>query len=606
MPKAKEIERRKRLERKTAWAILLAVMAGLFLGEGRAASGAILKVGLMEEPKTLNVLGATDIWASKVLLLCYQRLYYREPTGQRLIPWLASDEPVWDSEAKAVTFHLREAQWDDGSPFTSEDVAFTAYVFTRFRIPAYWNNWNFVEKVEVPDPRTVRIILKRPMATLWERTLTSLVLQKAKWKGIVERAEKLLEDGIKNHQGAGKSQEEAYVAALSKPLELLTSHPVLRPESLGPFVLQEWQRGAYIHLKRNERFFGLNKTIDGHQLGPYVEGVIFKIYANTDTAILAIKKGDIDYWWWGIESGYLEDLKGDPKIKIFSSLKGGFRYLGFNLRRSPMSDLAFRQAVSLLVDKDFVIQRILHGHGCRLDTVIPPDNIRYCLQGASFGEARLSWSQRVEEAKKLLKDAGYSWEVEPIGGQVVGQFSQKGQGFKLPNGNPVVSLSLLTPPADYDAQRAQTGNMIQQWLRDFGIPVNWRPMAFSAMTKKVESERDFDMFVSGWGALGQDPDYLRSFFHSKADTPGGKNSCGYRNEEFDRLADLQAQTMDFGQRQALVFKLQEILMRDIPYIPLYVPLNLEAVRSDRFEGWVEMQGGIGNLWSFLKVKPKRG
>jgi len=130
-------------------------------------------------------------------------------------------------------------------------------------------------------------------------------------------------------------------------------------------------------------------------------------------------------------------------------------------------------------------------------------------------------------------------------------------------------------------------------------------MAFSALVKKVEAERDFDMFVSGWGALGHDPDYLRSFFHSRADVPEGKNACGYRNPEFDRIADLQVETMDQREREALVFKLQEILMKDLPYIPLYVPMNLEAVRADRFEGWVEMPGGIGNLWSFLQIRPKK-
>ena len=53
------------------------------------------------------------------------------------------------------------------------------------------------------------------------------------------------------------------------------------------------------------------------------------------------------------------------------------------------------------------------------------------------------------------------------------------------------------------------------------------------------------------------------------------------------------------------FRLQELLMEDLPYIPLYVPMNLEGVRIDRFQGWVEMTGGIGNLWSFVQVKPAK-
>jgi peptide/nickel transport system substrate-binding protein len=584
------------------WRVLLA--AGILLWGGPAwAAGALLKVGLMEEPKTLNVFGAKDIWAAKVLLFSYQRLYYRDPTGQELVPWLASEQALWDPQTKSVTFRLREATWDDGTPFTSQDVVFTAELIRRFRIPAYWNNWSFVQRVEAPDDRTVRLVLEKPMATLWERTLTSIVVQKKRWKPLVERAEQMLQDGIKAQEAMGKSKAEAYRVALAKPLELLSTHPVTKPESLGPFILQQWQKGAYIHLSSNNRFFARGKEIGGQQLGPFVDGIIFKIYGNTDTAVLALKKGDIDYLWWGIESGYLEDLRGNPNIRIFAALKSGYRYLGFNLRKPPMSDLAFRHAVAFLVDKDFVIQRILHDQGCRLDTLVQPDNIQYCLQKPPTYGQGASWQDRVERAKALLKQAGYSWEVEPVGGNFAGQFSTQGRGLRLPSGQPVPPLSLLTPPADYDAQRAQTGNLIQQWLRDFGVPVQWRPMSFAALTKKVESERDFELFVSGWGALGQDPDYLRSFFHSMADVPDGKNTCGYRNPEFDRLADLQAETMDLEKRRQLVMQLQEILMRDLPYIPLYVPMNLEAVRVDKFSGWVEMPGGIGNLWTFLRVRP---
>ncbi len=585
------------------WRLLLVGLAVL-LGEAAWAAGAgLLKVGLMEEPKTLNVFGAKDVWAAKVLLLSYQRLYYRDPSGHELIPWLAAEKAVWDPQSRSVTFRLRDAQWDDGTAFTSEDVVFTAELIGRFRIPAYWNNWEFVERVEAPDPKTVRLTLKRPMAILWERTLTSIVVQKKRWKPLLEKAEQMLQEGVRAQEALGKSKEEAYRVALAKPLEFLTTHPVTKPESLGPFTLQQWQKGAYIHLSRNERFFARGKQIDGQDVGPFVEGIIFKIYGNTDTAVLALKKGDIDYLWWGIESGYLEDLKGNPNIRMFSALKGGYRYMGFNLRKPPMSDLAFRHAVAFLVDKDFVIQRILHDQGCRLDTLIQPDNVQYCLRNPPKYGQDVSWKERVEKAKSILKEAGYSWEVEPVGGNFPGQFAVQGKGLRLPGEQPVGPLNLLTPPADYDAQRAQTGNLIQQWLRDFGVPVQWRPMAFAALTKKVESDRDFDMFVSGWGALGQDPDYLRSFFHSKADVAGGKNFCGYRNPEFDRLADLQAETMDLEKRRELVMQLQQLLMRDLPYIPLYVPMNLEAVRTDKFSGWVEMPGGIGNLWTFLKVRP---
>jgi ABC-type transport system substrate-binding protein len=395
-------------------------------------------------------------------------------------------------------------------------------------------------------------------------------------------------------------------AALVKPLEILTTYQVTKPESLGPFMFQQWQKGAFVFLKRNERFFALDGSIAGQGIGPHVDGLLFKIYRNADTAVLALKRGDIDYYWWSLESGYLEDLKANPDIKIFSVLKSGYRYLGLNLQRPPMNDLAFRHATAHLIDKDFIVQRVLHKEGERLDTLVPPDNPEYFNKNTpKYGEG-LSWKERVAQARAILYDAGYRWEVEPVGAELTGQYEILGRGMKLPGGEPCPQLNLLTPPADYDAQRAQAGNLIQQWLRDFGVPVSWRPMAFSAMIKKVRADQDFDMFVSGWGALGIDPDYLRSFFHSRSFRPKSRNSGGYVSPEFDQLADRQASTMDGEERREMVFKMQAVLMHDLPCVPLYVPLNLEGVRTDHFQGWVQMPGGIGNLWSFVQVKPVEG
>jgi peptide/nickel transport system substrate-binding protein len=70
-----------------------------------------------------------------------------------------------------------------------------------------------------------------------------------------------------------------------------------------------------------------------------------------------------------------------------------------------------------------------------------------------------------------------------------------------------------------------------------------------------------------------------------------------------RMADRSASEMDPVKRQALVFEMQKQIARDLPYIPLYKPSVVEAVRRDRFEGWVDMLEGIGNIWSMCLVKP---
>lgn len=137
-----------------------------------------------------------------------------------------------------------------------------------------------------------------------------------------------------------------------------------------------------------------------------------------------------------------------------------------------------------------------------------------------------------------------------------------------------------------------------------GMPAYSKPMAFSSLIEQVKYRHDFDMFILGYGRLSLDPDYIRNFFHSRNDRPRGWNMSGYRNPEFDKLSDLSASEMNVKKRKELICKMQKIIMDDIPYIPLYNPGLIEGVRTDRFSGWVRMLGGVGNIWSFLMVKPK--
>ncbi|MGA8179954.1 MAG: ABC transporter substrate-binding protein, partial [Desulfobacterales bacterium] len=197
---------------------------------------------------------------------------------------------------------------------------------------------------------------------------------------------------------------------------------------------------------------------------------------------------------------------------------------------------------------------------------------------------------------------GYTWEVPPVdkNGHVV-----PGEGIRTPDGRLMEKFTILTPPADYDPLRAMSGMMIQEWLRAMGMPAFSKPMAFGALLEQVKGRHKFDTFVLGYGKLSLDPDYLRNFFHSSNDKPRGWNMSGYKNKNFDQLADQSASEMNPENRKKLIWKMQQIIAADVPYIPLYNPTLIEAVRKDTFNGWVNMVDGIGNIWSFCEVKPNR-
>ncbi|MEN8210771.1 MAG: ABC transporter substrate-binding protein, partial [Thermodesulfobacteriota bacterium] len=369
----------------------------------------------------------------------------------------------------------------------------------------------------------------------------------------------------------------------------------------GPFTLFEYKKGAYLHMKKNPHFFGTGKTIANHLLGPYVDSILFKIYGTSDVAILALKKGDIDMYWWDIQPGYLEDLEKDSNIQVFLNKKSALYYLGFNVRKSPFDNKALRQAVATMIDKDFILTRILQNYGTPMHSIVPSGNIFWHNPNVrKYGDG-LTPQGRINEAYRILKDAGYTWEIQSADAQ--GNIVEA-KGLKLPSGKIMDRLVILTPPADYDPKRAFAGVMIQEWLMKIGMPVSARPMSFNSLLETVKGKREFDAFILGYGKLNLDPDYLRPFFHSGYDKPRGWNMSGYTNPVYDKLADEQKTIVESQERKKVIWEMQTILMEDVPYIPLYNPHILEAVSTKNFKGWIEKVNGIGSIWSLCVIKPK--
>ena len=369
---------------------------------GHALTKVYLKVGILKEPKNLNPFQVTDSWTRKVLHLIYQPLYLADPDNHTLIPWLAQDQPVYDPLKKTVTFHLREMQWDDGTDFSAEDVIFTVNLFKNLRIPKYYAYWRFVEKIVALDRRTIQVTLEKPMAIFSRRSLTSWIVQKKKWEPILRAAKERLE---------GKETGPV----LEEVSKMIQAHVVNRPTGLGPFKFASWKKGAYILLLKNDHFFGQGKIISGRRLGPYIDGVMFKIYENLPAATFALKQGQIDFLWKGVSQAFVTDLVPNPNISVPMSLDQGYRYLGFNLRRPPMSDLAFRRAVAYLTNKDFIVKHILHDHGQRLDTLVPPCNTFYYNSTTPAYGKGMDRKRRAQEAYSIMRTSGYRWKTPQIG-----------------------------------------------------------------------------------------------------------------------------------------------------------------------------------------------
>lgn len=527
----------------------------------------ILKVGMQDEPMTLNPFYARDTWSWKVLGLILESLYGYDPNLE-LIPLVADGWPEYEDGTALV--RLKEGVlFHDGTPLRAEDVAFTAKMIMHFKFPMLYYKFEFIEKVEVVDEHTLRYhfdqdFLKGKMTPIFlTDTLTTFIVQKKQWEPIFKEA-------------------------LTKP-DPLSWFWEQQPEPLisaGPFKFERWSRGRYVFLRRNENYHLSGKEVGGRVVGPYIDSILYYIYRTTDLAALALKRGEIDYIWWPIYPALIEDLERDPQIVISTNKSNGFFYLAFNLRKAPFNDKSFRKALNYLIDREFIVKRVLWGRGEPLYTVVPPGNEYWHNPNVPTPGKGMSRAEREVRAKEILSYAGYSWQQ----GRLI-----------MPDGSPVEEIIILTPPADYDPLRWMATMLIQKWFSDIGLRVIARPIAFAELVHRVFDKVDFEAYVLGWG-LGIDPDYVRIFFHSRYIQPGGFNCMGYSNPDFDRIAEESMLTMDKQARRELIFQMQEILMEELPYFPLYV-LEIVEARSKRFEGWVQQLGGIGNSWSFVFMEP---
>jgi peptide/nickel transport system substrate-binding protein len=177
-----------------------------------------------------------------------------------------------------------------------------------------------------------------------------------------------------------------------------------------------------------------------------------------------------------------------------------------------------------------------------------------------------------DKAKALLFEAG--WKDE------------NGDGILEKENQPFV-FTIITNQGN--KQRETCALIMQQRLKDVGIDVKVRAIEWAAFLKEFVDKKKFEAVILSW-TIPVDPD-LYNVFHSSKTREGELNFISYYNEEVDRLIDEGRFTLDREKRRQAYYRIQEILMEDVPYIFLYVPDALPAVAS-RIHGVEPAPAGI--------------
>jgi ABC-type transport system substrate-binding protein len=249
----------------------------------------------------------------------------------------------------------------------------------------------------------------------------------------------------------------------------------------------------------------------------------------------------------------------------------------------------FRDALALMIDKEFMANNVLQGVAIPFYASIPEGNTKWynaeVVEDIASEYVGKSTGDRLDEAMALLRRAGFTWEVEPTMDEA-DVTVLAGSGIML-NGQPVPELEILAPGPGYDPLRATYSVWVETWLEQLGFEANANPTDFNAIVDAVytadsNNELNFDMFILGW-SLGNPalPTHYEAFWSARNDTllNGGNNSVGFNNPEFESLIDQFNATQDESEAYRLMWEMERILADEKPYILLFDTGILEFYRQ---------------------------
>jgi len=555
-------------------------------GESSPPSGGELgtyTLGIFQDVTTDNVWNYNDteggtVWNQYFLAPNSSALYTIAMPGIELQPDLAAGElepTVQDGDSWVGTVTLREGLlWSDGEALTADDVAFTWNTVVDLELQGGWIDYaDFdtgdpatagpVTAVEAVDDLTVQVTFSsEPGLATWGPG-TGVVLMPIQpehfWAPVVDEA-----------------------AASDDPRTTLLAASGAEAPAAGPTVFDERQEGSFAASVANENYYdnGADKESGGVTWteGPYADSFQFPLYGGQEAAVLALGNNEVDFLLnpLGMQRGFQDQVAENEELTAIVNPTNGFRFLAFNHSRAPMSDPAFRDALTALINKEFVTENLLQGVAFPLYVILPEGNVAWyneevAAELATQGYAGLEDNERRQIAIDLLTAADYTWETAPAI-DADGVFSA-GVGLIGPDGEPVPQLELVAPTASYDPLRATFSNYISGVAQEMGIPIVTIPTDFNKIVNDVFALDDennytseFDMFILGY-SLGNAafPTFHCSFFC----TGGDSNNTQYSNADYDAFADAFDAAQTTEEAYDAMWEMERLIAQDKPHIPLF-------------------------------------
>lgn len=485
----------------------------------------ILRIGYMREIESLNPHVIWSVQAYEVMNLNYSYLMSWDDE-LNVIPELAVSWEV-DETGTEWIFNLQEGvTWQDGEPFTAEDVKFTFEYIRDNEMGYFYDKVKEFTEIEVVDDLTVTIKTEVPIA--WMPQIMVPIMPAHVWSEI-------------------------------DPEDAGGDFPNDNPIGTGPFQVIEHRKGEFTRMAANKEFF---------KGAPALDEVIIIIYANTDLMVEALKQGELDViadvptaQFKALEEANVEN------VMVLNAESPSLSELAYNVWQDPESlgnplllDRNIRIAIEYALDRQEMIDVAAMGYGEVGSTLIPPV---FDFWHLDLGDDFRAYNPQM--AVDILDEAGY-----PLGAD----------GVRVsPAGDPL-DFTLLVRSESPDTQKM--AGMIKDMLAEIGIAITISVIDEGTLTDRIY-ESDFDMFIWGW-FCDVDPTPMLSYMTS--DEIMNWNDAFYSNPVYDELYLQQQRALDRDERQKLIHEMQRIFYEDAAYVILSYTPELQAYRTDLYEGWV--------------------
>lgn len=303
------------------------------------------------------------------------------------------------------------------------------------------------------------------------------------------------------------------------------------PVGTGPFVFKEWLKDDHITFTPNADYWGG---------APKLSSIIVRTIPESATQLAELKSGGINMTFYGLNENDMTEAEKDSNVTVKSLPALSSYMVHFRMWKAPFDDLRLRQAVAYAINKENIATYVLQGHAGAATGVMPKASWAwYPTESYPYDPAK---------AKALLAEAGY------------------------PNGG--LAVTLLTNPHMNPA-----GQAIQADLQAVGFVVTLQQSEGGAYWDQLPTDVG-DLVMDNWWLPNGDPDYMLGAMYATSAIEKKSNVDRYSNAEVDALLAQAASESDQAKRTEAYLKVQELVAKDEPNVPLYYLDNLFAYRNE--------------------------